>query len=317
MRNAFAEELASLAVQDSRIVLLSGDIGNRLFDRFKEAAPDRFYNCGVAEANMTGVAAGMALTGLRPFTYSIAPFATVRCLEQIRVDICYHNVPVTIVGTGAGLSYAGLGPTHHSCDDIGLLRMLPNITIVCPSDPVEARLAVGASLQHDGPVYLRLGKKGEPPIHKADPEFVIGKPITVREGEDVCILSTGSVLALSLLAADEMRHRGFSARVESFHTVKPLAGEWLEKVFHSHRAVVTVEEHSLIGGLGGAVAEWLAGRDIPGNRLLRFGTKDIFVDEIGSREYIRKRLGLSASGIAADVVRAVESSRPEPSERDP
>src|SRR5258708_2932501 len=134
MRNAFAAVITELAEQDKRVVLLSGDIGNRLFDKFKSKFPDRFFNCGVAEANMTGMAAGMALCGLRPFTYTITPFATTRAMEQIRVDVCYHNVPVTIVGTGSGLSYASLGPTHHSLEDVGMLRTLANLTIICPAD---------------------------------------------------------------------------------------------------------------------------------------------------------------------------------------
>src|SRR3990167_9835109 len=188
MRNAFADEIAKVAAMDSRVVLLSGDIGNKLFDPLKAVAPDRLYNCGIAEANMTGVAAGLAMMGYRPFTYSITPFVTVRCLEQIRVDVCYHHLPVTIVGTGSGLSYAELGPTHHSCDDIGILRLLPNLSIVCPCDAIEATAAVWAALKQNGPVYIRLGKKGEPRIHQSTPEFTIGKSITIREGHEICIL---------------------------------------------------------------------------------------------------------------------------------
>ena len=165
MRNAFAEAIAEAAATDKRVVLLSGDIGNRLFDAFKDKFPDRFYNCGVAEANMTSMAAGMAMCGLRPFTYTITPFATTRVMEQIRVDICYHNVPVAIVGTGSGLSYASLGPTHHSCEDVAFLRALPNMTVICPADAAEVRRAVAAVLEIAGPVYLRLGKKGEPTVH--------------------------------------------------------------------------------------------------------------------------------------------------------
>src|SRR5262245_50146263 len=165
MRNAFADELTKLGRADDRVVMLSGDIGNRLFDKFKDACPDRFYNCGVAEANMMGVAAGMALSGLRPVAYTITPFITTRCLEQIRVDVCYHNVPVTIVAVGAGMAYASLGPTHHACEDISLLRSLPNMKVVCPADAHEVRAAMRAAMHQDGPVYIRLGKKGEPNVH--------------------------------------------------------------------------------------------------------------------------------------------------------
>src|SRR6516165_805709 len=207
MRNAFAAEITALAATNQRVVMLSGDIGNRLFDDFKVRCPGRFFNCGVAEANMIGVAAGMAFSGLRPVAYTITPFVTTRCLEQIRVDVCYHHVPVIIVGTGSGLSYASLGATHHSCEDIAFLRALPHMTVLCPGDAVEVKLALRAALAQDEPVYIRLGKKGEPVVHKRAPEFTIGKGIVVRRGQDVCLLSTGNMLALAMRAAEELGER--------------------------------------------------------------------------------------------------------------
>src|SRR5438552_5228383 len=159
MRNAFADEVTKLAQGDSRLVLLSGDIGNRLFDKFKAHCPSRFYNCGVAEANMVGVAAGMAMSGLRPVCYTITPFITYRCMEQIRIDVCYHHVPVVIVGTGSGLSYASLGSTHHSCEEMGMLRLLPGLSVVAPADEVEVRGALEAALASKDPCYIRIGKK--------------------------------------------------------------------------------------------------------------------------------------------------------------
>ena len=211
MRNAFAATITALAAKDDRVVVLSGDIGNRLFDAFKDRHPARFYNCGVAEGNMTGMAAGMAMCGLRPFTYTITPFATTRVMEQIRIDVCYHNLPVTIVGTGSGLSYASLGPTHHSVEDVAFLRALPNLTVVCPADAAEVHAALAAILKIDGPVYLRLGKKGEPVVHQEPPAMVIGRGLTLREGRDVCLLGLGNMVAPSLEAADapgKPRHFG-------------------------------------------------------------------------------------------------------------
>ena len=307
MRNIFAKELKDIALKDERVVLLCGDIGNKLFDEFKEMSPERFYNCGVAEANMTGVAAGLALMGFRPVTYTITPFVTVRCIEQIRIDICYHNVPVIIVGTGSGLSYAELGPTHHSCDDVGLLRMFPNITILCPCDPVEVKLALRAALMHSGPVYIRLGKKGEPVIHKNDPEFRIGKSITVREGGDMCILSTGTTMLLSLSVSDAMHEKGMSARVESFHTVKPLDENLLESVAETYNIIATIEEHSIIGGLGSAVAEWMMDHGKK-NRLLRFGTEDRFLDTVGDREYARAFFGLTVDRIGGKILNVIKEA---------
>lgn len=309
MRNTFAKEMTALASEDPRVVLLSGDIGNKLFDDFKKIAPERFYNCGVAEANMIGVAAGLALMGLRPVTYTITSFSTVRCMEQIRLDLCYHKLPVLVVGTGSGLSYTELGPTHHSCEDVGLLRMFPNMTIVCPCDPVEVRLAVRAALAWDGPVYLRLGKKGEPAIHESAPDFRIGRSITVRDGRDVCILSTGSTMTLCLAVADSLGEGGISARVESFHTVKPLDDETLQQADAACPLVVTVEEHSRLGGLGGAVAEWMSDRPGRTSRLLRFGTEDRFLDEVGSQEYARRRHGLTKERISGEIVRALGAGR--------
>lgn len=304
MRNAFALELTALAVRDERVVLLSGDIGNRLFDDFKKIAPTRFYNCGVAEANMTGVAAGMAMMGLRPITYTITPFATTRCLEQIRNDICYHNLPVIIAGTGSGLSYAELGPTHHSCEDIALLRALPNISVVCPCDPVEVRCVLRAALNQTGPVYIRLGKKGEPVLHAVEPSFAIGRAITMRSGKDLCLLSTGSTMELTLAVAEALAARGISTRVESFHTVKPLDCESLDAMARHYKLMVTIEEHSLIGGLGSAVAEWKSDRNKGALRLLRFGTADHFLETVGSQDYARAHYGLGRDSIVHQIIDA-------------
>jgi len=213
MRNAFASEITTLAKENHSIVLLSGDIGNRLFNEFKKKYPDRFFNCGVAEANMTGMAAGMAMCGLLPLTYTITPFNTTRCLEQIRVDVCYHNLPVIIVGVGAGLSYAGLGGTHHACEDIALLRALPNMNIICPGDAAEVRLALRAAFKIKSPVYIRLGKKNEPVIHKKEPIFEIGKGITIIKGKRVCILSTGNILPVAVDTAFLLEKQGVSTQV--------------------------------------------------------------------------------------------------------
>ena len=299
MRNAFAQELVELAGRNERIVLLSGDIGNRMFDGFKDRFPDRFFNCGVAEANMMSVAAGMALSGLRPVVYTIAPFVTTRCLEQIRVDVCYHHVPVVIVGVGGGLSYAGLGATHHSCEDIAFLRVLPHMTVVCPGDACETRLALRAAVAHDDPVYLRIGKKGEPVVHKRDPLFEIGKGITIRSGEDVTLLSTGNMLPVAVEAAELIQRESLTVRVVSLHTVKPLDDELLAEVFSTSRVVVTVEEHSILGGLGGAVAEWLTSLPtFPKGRLLRIGTPDTFLHEAADQTRTRRLFGLDAEAIA-------------------
>lgn len=302
MRNAFAAELTALAAEDPRIVLLSGDIGNQLFDKFKDIAPERFFNCGVAEANMMGMAAGLGLSGLRPVVYTITPFLTTRCLEQIRVDVCYHDAPVTLVAVGGGLSYASLGPTHHSLEDIAFLRALPNMQIICPGDAFEVRAALRAAIAQDGPVYIRLGKRGEPVIHQSAPaNFAIGRGIVLEEGDKVWLLSTGNLLPIAAEAARELNHSGIGCGLVSFHTVKPLDLRLLDRLFRNSSLVVTVEEHSLIGGLGSAVAEWLAdGPPMPA-RLLRVGTSDAFFKKSGEQEYAREQLGLTVESIVDTV----------------
>ncbi len=306
MRNAFADELTRLGNIDPRLVMLSGDIGNRLFDKFRAAHPSRFYNCGVAEQNMTGVAAGMALSGMRPITYTITPFVTTRCLEQIRTDVCYHDLPVMIVAVGGGLSYAGLGPTHHACEDIAFLRAIPNMQVICPGDAWEVRAAMRAALQQDHPVYIRMGKRGEPKVHAETPEnFRIGKALPISDGTDVCLLSTGTMLPEVIETAHLLAQKGVSAQVVSFHTVKPLDEDFLRDALSRFRLVATIEEHSLIGGFGSAVAEWMIDSAIVPRKFLRFGTPDAFFKKSGEQEYAREELGLSAHLMAARVMTAL------------
>ncbi|MDZ4762502.1 MAG: transketolase C-terminal domain-containing protein [Alphaproteobacteria bacterium] len=299
MRNAFADELTRLGNDDPRIVMLSGDIGNKLFDKFKDAHPQRFINCGVAEQNMTGVAAGLAMSGLRPVTYTITPFVTTRCLEQIRTDAAYHEAPVTIVSVGAGLAYAGLGPTHHACEDIAFLRAIPNMIVIAPGDAWEVRGALRAVMKQDRPAYIRMGKKGEPVVHKGVPEnFVIGKAITIADGSDVCILSTGNMLPEAVEAGKHLAEHGRTARIVSFHTVKPLDEACLAEAFAKFPLVVTCEEHSKIGGFGSAVTEWAADNGADARKLLRIGTPDKFFKLSGEQEFAREQLGLTGHQIA-------------------
>lgn len=302
MRNAFAAEITSLASERKNITLLSGDIGNRLFDSYKEKCADRFFNCGVAEANMIGVAAGMALSGLRPVVYTINSFLVNRAYEQIRLDVCYHNVPVVLVGVGGGLGYASLGPTHHSLEDLAVLRVLPNMTVLCPADPVETRVALRAALNHSGPVYIRLGKKGEEVIHKTPPAFSIGEGITIKKGSDVVFLSTGTVLPMAIEAAAELEKNKISVGVISTPTVKPLNPSLLKDVFSEFRIVVTVEEHSRIGGFGASVAEWAIDNAPLKAQLVRFGTADKFLHEASTLDYAREHLGLSKDKIVQEIL---------------
>jgi transketolase len=301
MRNAFIRGLTALAERDDRVVLLTGDLGYKIFDNFAEKFPGRFINAGVAEQNMVGVATGLALEGFRPFVYSIATFATLRCFEQIRDDVCYNDVPVTIVGVGGGFSYGANGPTHHATEDIAIMRALPNMTVVCPGDPVEAELAVVAAASHEAPLYLRLGRAGDPVVHHDQPNLRIGESIEVLKGNEVSLISTGGMLPVATAAADLLEAANVSCRVISMHTVKPLDMAVLEACCNETKALFTLEEHSRIGGLGSAVGEWMSdsGRSC---KLTCFGTEDRFADTAGSQAYLRQQQGLSAEQIAQTVM---------------
>ena len=302
MRNAFASELTQLGQEDHRVVLLAADIGNRLFDDFKAKCPHRFYNCGVAEANMISMAAGLANEGLRPVCYTITPFITYRCYEQIRIDICYHHVPVIIVGTGSGLSYASLGATHHSCEDIAALRVLPHMTVFCPGDAWEVRAGLRAAIDYSEPLYFRLGKKGEPLVHKERPDLQIGHASLLRVGSDVCLLSTGNLLPIAVEAARLLEKERISAQVMSFHTVKPLDLDCLEQAFSNFPLIATLEEHSILGGFGGSVAEWLSTQESPTGRLVCIGTADTFLHEAGEQDHAREIFGLTPEAITRKLI---------------
>lgn len=296
MRGAFFQTLVDLAGNDDRIYLLVADIGFGVVEPFARKFPERFLNVGVAEQNLTGIAAGIAMTGKIVFTYSIANFPILRCFEQIRNDVCYHKANVKIVSVGGGYSYGPLGMTHHATEDLAVLRALPEMAVVAPGDPVEVRGATRAMVEHQGPCYLRLGRAGEPTIHDSAVKFRLGKAIQVRDGDAITIISTGALLQNAVQVADKLATRGIHARVLSMHTIKPLDEEAIVAAAQETRAIVTLEEHSVIGGLGGAVAECLAesGNSVPFKRI---GLPSAFSSKIGSQEYLRSQSNLSPDGI--------------------
>jgi transketolase len=308
MRDAFAREMTALAVNRPDLTLLSGDIGNRMFDRFKEVAPERFFNCGIAEANMMSLAAGMALSGLRPVVYTITPFTTTRCLEQIRVGVAYHEAPVVIVGTGSGLSYAELGPTHHSLEDLAILRTLPNLNVLAPADSIELVAQLREALDSPQPTYMRIGKKGEPPLHNPTSDLGIGKAHLLREGRDLLVLGVGPILGEALQAAEALAAGGLAVAVASLGSVKPLDEGFLGSMTKRFPRWLSLEEHSMTGGMGSALLEWLADRPFSGVSLRRLGVPDAFLHELGNQSYTRSTLGLDADGLA----RAFQSELTQP-----
>ena len=296
MRNAFADEVTALAEKDKKIVFLSADIGNKLFDKYKEKNPGRFFNTGVAEANTISVAAGLAMSGLKPIAYTITPFITMRCFEQIKIDVCYNEAPVIIVGVGSGLGYSPLGITHHSLEDISILRSLPNMTVLCPADQFEARALIREALKYNKPVYFRLGKKGEPNIHKEIPDLEIGKAKVIEKGEKICLISTGVILPEAMKVREMLKAQNINAELVHMHTVKPLDKEYLKKAFDKFEAMAVIEEHSIIGGLSSAVSEFMADNNAH-VKLLRFGTNDTFMHTFGEHEYARHYYGLDGESI--------------------
>jgi transketolase len=306
MRGAFFQGLMDLAARDDRVYLLVGDLGFGVVEPFIRQFPDRFLNAGVAEQNMTGLAAGIALTGKIVFTYSIANFPILRCLEQVRNDVCYHRANVKIVSIGGGYSYGALGMSHHATEDLAILRALPEMVVIAPGDPFEAEAATHAAAAHDGPCYLRLGRAGEPVVHTSKVDFRIGKAIRAREGEALTLISTGAMLRSAVDVADVLAAKGTPARVLSMHTLKPLDTQAVLAAAQETRAIVTIEEHSISGGLGGAVAECLAESEfrVPFKRL---GIPPSCSAPPGTQEYLRQQCGLSPKSILRSLEPLLEA----------
>jgi len=273
---------------------------------FKQNFPERVLDVGVAEANMIGISAGLALCGKIPFAATIAVFASMRCYEQIRSDVCYQNLDVKIVGVGAGFKYGPLGATHHATEDIAIMRVLPNMTIVVPADGRETRKATTALAAHPGRAYLRLGRTGEPEVYHDDYEFQLGRAVTLRAGTDLSIIAAGLVLPNVMQAAEALRERGMQARILNMHTVKPIDRAAILSAARETGAIISVEEHSIIGGLGSAVAEILAEGQlaIPFRRI---GLQDIF-SGIGTQEQLWEKYGMGVRHIA-EVAEGVVNSR--------
>ena len=308
MRTAFIHTLNELADRDPRVCLVVGDLGYSVIEEFAARHPDQFVNAGVAEQNMIGMAAGMAMAGKIVFTYSIGNFGTLRCLEQIRNDVCYHRANVKVVAVGGGLAYGNLGVTHHASEDVAVLRALPNMTVVAPGDPVEAALATRAVTAYDGPCYLRLGKAGEPVVHADEPVFELGRALTLRDGSDVTLIATGSMLATAASVAARLAATGVSVRVLSMHTIKPIDAEAVVAAAQETNAIFTLEEHSIEGGLGGAVAEIIAELE-PGHATLkRIGLRPEFNKVVGDQRYLKAMHGLDEEGVLRTIQSVITRS---------
>ncbi len=309
MRSAFFRALTEMAEHDERVHLVVGDLGFGVVETFAKRFPKRFVNAGVAEQNMTGIAAGMALSGKIVFTYSIANFPILRCLEQVRNDVCYHNANVKIVAVGGGLAYGSLGATHHATEDLAILRSLPRMVVVAPGDPAETEEATHAIAAHNGPAYLRLGRAGEANVHEGQIDFQLGTAIQLGSGKDFTLISTGGLLETGLQVIAMLDRKGLCGRVLSMHTLKPLDETAVLAAARQTNAIFTLEEHSVVGGLGGAVSEFLAESGEMTMAFKRFGLPSAFSSIIGSQEYLRAQHGLSADRVAEGIRSVLEKSR--------
>jgi transketolase len=306
-RDAFAATIESLAAEDERVVVVCNDsIGSSKLGAFQERFPERLVNVGIAEQAMIGVAAGLANGGRRPFVSGASCFLTARGLEQIKVDLAYSNAKVTVCAMSPGVAYGELGPTHHSIEDLAWLRVIDNLVLIVPADPLETEQALRAAAEHDGPVFVRVSRMGVPSVYAPDYRFAIGRASRLRDGRDVTLIANGTMVSRALDAAASLAANGVGARVVSMPTVKPLDVAEIEAAAEETGAIVTIEEHSVNGGLGGAVAEVVVARQPVPMRILGFPG----FAPTGSATFLLDHFGLNAAGIHEAAVDLLERKRP-------
>lgn len=291
MRTKFINTLTELARKNENIFLITADMGYSVFESFREEFPNQFLNTGIAEQNSISLAAGLSTTGKTVFVYSIIPFITMRCFEQVRLDLAYNKTNVKLVGVGAGLTYGPFGASHHSIEDIAIMRSLPNMTVLCPGDPIETEQLVIQSCDVLGPVYIRLGKKGEPNIHQDNAIIKLGKASEVIKGNDLALITTSNMLETGKRWTDEWKEEGISVNLVSMHTIKPFDKQKILDLLERNMPIVSLEEHSIIGGLGSAISEIIAesGKSI---KFLRIGIHDQYSHFVGSQEFQREKFNL-------------------------
>jgi transketolase len=305
MRKVFFQTLEEIAKKNQDIFLLVADLGVKFFQNFRNIDPSRFINVGVAEANMIGIAAGLSMSGKNVYCYSIIPFLLMRTFEQIRNDLCYNNLPVKLLGAGGGLVYGVEGFTHHAIEDVAIMRSLPNMTVVAPGDALEAKALAEKSVDYQRPLYIRFGRDLEPLVHQKKLELEIGKGIIVREGKDICLLATGTMLYPGKIVTENLEKRGFNPTLISLHTIKPLDKDLIKDCARKYKFIFTLEEHNIIGGLGSAVAEVLAENNFSG-RFRRIGIRDEYSPYIGGPAYLLEKLGLDSENLTNFILKEVQ-----------
>ena len=300
MRDAFINSLTELAENDKDIILLTGDLGFGVFEEFEARFPGQYFNVGIAEQNMMGLAAGLSLEGKKVVAYSIGNFASLRCLEQIRNDACYHDASITVVASGGGFSYGSLGMSHHTTEDLAILRALPNMVVVAPCTKNEAKEATKQLVSTKGVGYLRLDKTAAEEVALAQP-FSIGKSRIFREGTDLTLIATGGILEEAVLASKELEKFGLDVKILGIHTVKPIDKEEILKSALETGGLIVIEEHNKDGGLGSAVAEVCMDHAVLPNKFLRIGLNNTFSSIVGSQHYLREQYKIDHNAIVNSV----------------
>lgn len=305
MRFTVVKIIYEAALKNKKIFFLTGDLGHACEKEFKKNIPNQYINCGIAEQNMLGLAAGLALSGMKVFVYSISPFVTMRCFEQVKNDVCYQNVDVNIIGVGGGFTYGPYGNTHCSIEDIAVMRVLPNMKIVCPANPLETEQLTKQILNARGPIYMRIGR-GKEPIPQKRYSVTFGKGYKVKDGKDGVIITAGTILTECERTIELLAKRGLNFALINMHTIKPIDKDLVVDILDDFDTIFTVEEHSIIGGLGSAIAEIISEETRKNIRFKRFGVRDSYLHEIGSQEYLRDKHGISAQKIATSIIRSLQ-----------
>lgn len=301
MRKTFINTLVAEAEKNDKIFLICPDIGYSVLEVFKEKFPNRFLNVGIAEQNAVSIAAGLALVGYITYVYTIMPFMVMRPYEQIRIDVAYMNTNVRIIGVGAGFSYGSAGATHHSLEDIALMRVLPGMTVISPGDPWEVEQAIKESIAYKGPMYFRLGKQGEPILSNKNSKFEIGKASEIIKGEDMYLLSTSNSLEIACKISEELKKQNLSCNVTSFHTIKPFDYEYISEILKTGKPIYTIEEHYKAGGFGSKVSEIISESGF-NPKFKMFCIEDKFSHYVGSHEYLRNKFGFNAEEISIKII---------------
>lgn len=303
MRDSFINSIYKVTELNKNVLCIVGDLGAFLLRNLIRDFPENYYNLGAAEQNMVGVAAGLAMSGKIPFVYSITPFITSRCYEQIKIDVCYNNANVKIIGVGSGVSYGTMGSTHHSLEDIAIMSALPNMVIISPSDPTEVEEAVFAAVKHKGPTYIRITLQSNP-LNYNRGDFKIGKARIVKKGRDCAIIATGEMVGVALEAAEKLKKDSINSYVVNMHTIKPIDKNLIEKLSEECKAIVSIEEHSVVGGLGSAVSSIISQNPKSRTRFKMMGFNDVFCKEYSSDKLkIFEKYGLSAKQVAKEVLK--------------